>query len=517
MQLAEILTLVQGLPPGQREEISRLSMAATKDLLWVPNPSKQLDALECEADETFYGGSAGGGKTDLLVGLALVHHKRSLILRRTNKEASKLFDRFYEVLGHRNGWNGQDNVWRLPGGRVVDIGGCQLEEDKQKYKGTPHDLIGFDEVSDFTETQYKFITIWNRSTDPGQRCRVLACGNPPTQPEGLWVLKYWGPWLDETHPVPAEPGELRWFIGDREVDGRGPHIVNGNQVYARSRTFIPAKLEDNPDLITTSYGSLLDSLPEELRLAYREGRFDVALKDDAFQVMPTGWIREAQSRWTDTPPLGIPMCSIGVDVAQGGPDLTVVAPRYDGYYPKLITAPGKDTPTGASVAGLVIQHRRDSARVIVDMGGGWGGAAYEHLKTNEIDVVAYDGSEASVKRTVDKQLNFYNKRAEAYWRFREALDPGQPGGSPIALPPDPGMVADLCAPKFEVGPRGIKITEKTKLIKDLGRSPDRGDAVVMAWSDGAKAITHAAEWREDQRFTQRRRAPVVDMGKRRRT
>jgi hypothetical protein len=516
MQLAEILTLVQGLPAGQREDLVRQTMAGTRGVVWVPNPGPQTLAYESEADELFYGGSAGGGKTDLIVGLALTQHKRSLVLRRTNKESSKLFDRFYEVLGHRDGWNGQQSIWRFDDGRVLDIGGCEHEEDKQKYKGTPHDLKAFDEVSDFTESQYRFISIWNRSADPEQRCRVVACGNPPTTPEGLWVVRYWAPWLDETHPVPAEPGELRWFLGDKEVDGPGPHLFEGKKVFARSRTFIPAALEDNLDLVESGYDSVLANLPEELRQAYRDGRFDTVLRDDAYQVNPTPWIRAAQQRWTEKPPAGIPQCAIGVDVAQGGDDQTVLSIRHDGWFAPLISIPGKQTPTGASVAGLVLQHRRGNSRVIIDMGGGYGGSALEHLKSNDIDAIGFKGSEGSVRRTSDKQLAFVNKRSEAYWKFREALDPGQPGGSPIALPADPALVADLAAPKFQVGPRGIAITEKTKLVKDLGRSPDKGDAVVMAWFEGAKAVTHGPEWREDQKFTQRKRAPVVDLGKRRR-
>src|SRR3546814_3250182 len=58
--------------------------------------------------------------------------------------------------------------------------------------------------------------------------------------------------------------------------------------------------------------------------------------------------------------------------------------------------------------------------------------------------------------------------------------------SPIALPPDPMLVADLTAPTFTVPPRGIKVESKEDVCKRLGRSTDRGDAVVMAWSAGLK-------------------------------
>jgi hypothetical protein len=116
------------------------------------------------ADELFYGGSAGTGKTELCIGLALTRHQRSLILRRTNKEASKLVERFVEIFEGREGWNGQDNVWRTKDGRIIDVGGCPHEDDRQKWKGTPHDLIAYDEAADFTESQFRFISPQPRAT-----------------------------------------------------------------------------------------------------------------------------------------------------------------------------------------------------------------------------------------------------------------------------------------------------------------------------------------------------------------
>jgi hypothetical protein len=160
---------------------------------------------------------------------------RSLLLRRINKDAVKIKPRIEEILGHDNGYNGQLQRWRL-GEHQIDIAGCEQESDKQRFKGDPHDLIVFDEGTDFLESQYRFIIGWNRSTDPNQRCRVLVTSNPPTTADGLWVVKYWGPWLDRTHPNPAKPGELRWFTTingeDREVDGPGPHMIDGEAVYA---------------------------------------------------------------------------------------------------------------------------------------------------------------------------------------------------------------------------------------------------------------------------------------------
>lgn len=512
MTLDEIIAQLTAAGHEQTELVKECAKA-TAHMKWVPNPGPQFDAYFCEADELFYGGQAGGGKSDLLLGLAANEHHRSLILRKTHKEARGLADRLTEILGTDVGLNRSSGEWRL-GDRMIETGGCENEDDKQKYKGRPHDLKGFDEVSDFSETQYKFIIGWNRSARAGQRCRVVATGNPPTDPSGLWVLKHWGAWLDPQHPNPARPGELRWYTTingkDTEVDGPGPHYIEGEKdpVYARSRTFIPAKLEDNPDLKASGYDATLAALPDEYRAAYRDGQFGVALRDDAFQCIPSSWVYAAQDRWTNKPPANVPMCSMGVDVAQGGPDQTILAPRYDGWYPPLVVVPGKNTPDGKTISGLVVQHRYDNATVVVDLGGGWGGDALKHLALNNIDAVGYMGVKKSIARTENKKHAFTNVRSEAYWRFREALDPNQEQGSTIALPKDSILVADLCAPKYKITSNGIMITPKDEVKELLGRSPDRGDAVVMAWWAGVKQANKKEGWQPKNR-----REPVAEMSR----
>jgi hypothetical protein len=174
----------------------------------------------------------------------------------------------------------------------------------------------------------------------------------------------------------------------------------------------------------------------------------------------------------------------------------VLAPRYDAWFDKLQVVPGVQTPGGTDVAGLVVSKRRDNALVVIDIGGGWGGDAYAHLKANDVECIGYMGIKESVRRTVDNQLRFTNVRSEAYWRLREALNPDQVGGSPVMLPPDRILLADLCSPKFEVTPRGIKVEAKVELVKRIKRSPDRGDAVAMCNYAGPKAATHLKSWEQ---------------------
>ena len=500
--LNEILEKLDALPKDVRDQVVADAMSLTGDRVWTPNPGPQTDAYFCDADELFYGGQAGGGKSALAVGLAMTSHERSLILRRIREDAKnmaedQLINRILD--GDRAGWNGSDLIFRQPK-KYIKFGGCELEVDKQRYKGNPHDLIIFDEVSDFLESQYVFITIWNRSTTPGQRCRVVATGNPPTTAEGLWVIHRWAPWLDPKHPNPAKPGELRWYISDEEgkeieVQGRGPHQIGDRMVEAKSRTFIPASLSDNPDLANDGeYARILDSLPKELRDAYRDGRFDLGLKDHPWQLIPTDWVVAAQARWKPNHPQGIPMCAIGVDVAQGGDDDNVIFFRHDGWFSEPIVIPGKETPLGTHTGGDIIKHRRDGAVVIIDCGGGYGGPAYQHLMENGVEAIPYKGAEESRQRTADRQLGFKNKRSEVWWRFREALDPSQPGGSRITLPPDSRLLSDLTAPTYDTLNKVIRIEPKKDLIKRLGRSTDYGDAAVMCWMGGAKMADSYHQW-----------------------
>ncbi len=519
MKLEDLLARLTALPEADRKEAERLAMEATSHMVWVPNPGPQTDAFMTLADETFYGGQAGGGKTDLACGLALTEHKKSLILRRYNKDAVKISTRMVEIVGSDDGLTKSPTHTFKHGDRVIEFSGCEMESDKQRFKGDPHDLIVFDEGSDFLESQYVFITTWNRSADKNQRCRVLVTSNPPTTAEGLWVIKRWGAWLDPTHPNPAAPGELRWYTTneeglDIEVDGRGPHLIGGEQIFARSRTYIPAALSDNPDLAATDYSSVLSSLPPELRAAYRDGKFSAALKDADFQVIPTAWIVAAQERWNPNGWKGNAMTAICIDPAGGGRDYEVIGWRYGGWFSPLQDTKGKHTADGSAAAASVVKHRKHECGVVVDMGGGFGGGVTMRLKDNGISHIAFNGANVSRAKSKDGKLQFVNKRAEAWWKFREELDPDQEGGSAIALPPDAELRADLAAPTWKLGPSGIKLEAKEDLRKRLGRSPGKGDVVVMLLSEGHKAAVAALNRRSyvDPVSSMGRRAPKVVMG-----
>lgn len=458
----------------------------------MPQSVPQWLALLSQADELFYGGSAGGGKSDLLLGLSIIAHEKSIIFRREFSQLAALIDRSRELLGDVARYNGQEHIWRdIPGGRMLEFGGVQHEQDKHRYQGRPHDLLGFDELPEFLEGQYRFLTAWARSTNPHQRVRVVNTGNPPMHAEGQWVIEYWAPWLDDQHPNPAAPGELRWFAvlegKDVEVDGPEAFEFHGETITPKSRTFIPAALSDNPFLAQTDYGTILQGLPEPLRSQLLYGDFTVGVQDDPWQVIPTEWVRLAFRRYEEREGPDVPLTTLGVDVARGGNDQTVLCRRYGNWFPPLEKHPGSETMDGPVAAALAIKALGSDAGATINVDViGVGSSVYDSLASQGLNVTGVNFAEKS--STFDKtgRLAMRNKRAEAYWRAREALDPND--GDSLAIAPDNELLADLVTPKWKVTPSGIQIESKEDIMKRINRSTDCGDAFVLALLEGSWLI-----------------------------
>lgn len=496
----ELLTRINSLPEQTRTELT--AKVAKEMPLWFPNAGPQAQAYFCPADVLLYGGQGGGGKTDLELGLAFTAHWRSLILRRQYVNLTGLVDRAIEVNGSRHGFNGSPPP-RLTttDGRLIQFAGSQHLGDEQDWMGVPFDLKCFDEAVQFLEQQIRLHLGWLRTTKEGQRTRAVLATNPPLEATGDWVIGMFRPWLDLTYHKPAKPGDLRWFITapdgkDLEVDGPEPVQRDGVTFVPGSRTFIPARLADNPHLTRTDeYQKQLDALPEPIRSAVRDGNFMAARKDADFQVIPTAWVLAAQARWKPDGYNGLAMTAMAFDPAGGGRDTAELCWRHGGWYAPFVSAQGEHTADGSLAAGKIIQHRRDNAPVVVDAGGGaghgFGGTTIMRLRDNGIPILAFNGAGSSSAKTRDGQLNFANVRAEAWWRFREELDPDQEGGSVIALPPDPELLADLTAPTYEPTARGILVEDKKKIRVRIGRSTGKGDAAVMCLSHGNKAVKHA--------------------------
>jgi hypothetical protein len=451
---------------------------------WEPTP-RQRQAMESEADELLYGGAAGGGKSELLLAMGRRKHRRTLAVRRTYAMLkTTLIERSIERFGQAHKYfNRSDHAWRWPDGQVFQFGHVQHEDSIGIYLSTEYDLIGFDEVTQFTLGQYLGLRRSLRSGN-NQRCRSVACTNPG----GLgndWVMERWGAWLNESHPNPAKPGELRWYvrINDKDTEVPGPEPVDhdGEVLLPLSRTYIPAQVSDNPH-VSKLYRAQLQALSEPFRSQQLHGDWKVGLIEDAYQVIPRRWLRAAMDRWKPrTGDLGAGQ--LGVDVAAGGRDQTVVARRHGNWFDELDKTPGAQTPTGKDCLKQFLPWLAKGFNANVDAIG-VGLATLEAADAAGVRSLVHGitFSEGTDETDMSGSMGFGNIRALAYWRFRELLDPDREladGEEPPEIPPDPELFTDLTSPKFEARGGRIFIESKADIHKRIGRSPDSGDAVVL--------------------------------------
>lgn len=484
MRTDDYQRLLRWATPEERRELD-IALGLLSPI-WSPDPRNhpQQAAYACTADVVGYGGAAGGGKTDLAIGKALTQHKVAAIFRREGTELTAIIDRVTSLVGNRDGYNGSERIWREPvPGVQLEFGSVPNLGDERKYQGRPKDLLVLDEAPNFLEQQVRFLMGWVRTTDPNQRCQVLLCFNPPTDAEGRWVIDFFAPWLDDMHPCPAAPGEIRYFAmidgKETEVASGEPFERNGELIKPQSRTFFPARVTDNPYLVGTNYMATLQALPEPLRSQMLNGDFKAGMKDDPWQVIPTAWVDAAMQRWKK-PDVLPPMDSIGVDVARGGEDNTIISRRHGRWYDELLAYPGKQTPDGPTTAGLVIAAMRDSAPIHIDVIG-VGASPYDFLRNANQQVTGVNVAEKSGATDKSGRLRFKNQRSEVWWKMREDLDPANNRG--IALPPDQRLRADLCAPKWSLSGSVIEVEEREGIVKRIGRSPDFASALILARLD----------------------------------
>jgi hypothetical protein len=346
---------------------------------------------------------------------------------------------------------------------------------------------------DFPLSVYLFVNGWNRTTSPGQRCRIVCASNPPSTAEGEWVIERWGPWLDPTAGKTARPGELRWYTTlegeskEQEFPDSAPVTFKGKTYQPRSRTFIPGEMLDV--LVATGYHSTLATLPEPLRSIYLLGDFSSTRLDDRWQLIPTRWVLEAQKRWGERMAQGsLPSLSrLGVDVAMSAADAgdwTVLAPLHGLTIGTLVKRPSRETPDGQSVVALVLAAGggSDSVRTHIDAIGIGKSALDVARATGLKNVQPVIVSESAYWRDPrTPQLTFTNVRAAMMWNVRSLLDPeGGPPETRLALPPDRELLVDLTAPRYELRTSGIAVESKEHIRDRIGRSTDAGDAVALA-------------------------------------
>ena len=515
--LEEIEARIKGMTPEQQAQYAD----SIKPMLarpWLPQPGPQTEAYYSEADELLYGGAAGGGKTDLLIGLATTAHEKSLLFRRQSNDLDGLWDRLTSVSTEiMSSNNSVKKTMRTKDARTIEGGHLEKPGSEKSWQGRPHDLIGCDEAAQLEENKVMFVSQWLRSTT-GHRCRLVLATNPPI-PEydeqgrlvdtgtGDWLKEWFAPWLDERYQYPAQPGELRWCYmrseGNRNftkwVDGPGAYDVETGEyvcdgmdnpefdpakhAIAKSRTFIKSLLKDNMYLRDTDYGARLSNTPEPLKSLLLGGSFSVRGADHPMQVIPTNWVLLANDRWRarEVEKGRLRQLVLAADIAQGGVDSTVLAPLYEtDFFDWCVTRPGSETPKGDQVVTMLLEERVNSSVIALDMTGAWGASTEALLwERHKIPIEGFVASHGSTEWTDDMRYKFLNRRMEAWWKFRMALDPKS--DYEICIPPDPRLLAQLTSPIYHVRKNHFVLESKEELRKRLGTSTDEADGVVMAW------------------------------------
>ena len=117
------LEKLNGLPQEKVNRLYEEAKSVIGDTCWIPNPGPQTAAYYSEADILLYGGQGGGGKTDLIAGLALTEHERSLLLRPQYTKRGALIERVVAVAGTRKGLNSAPPAQFKFDDRVIDSDG----------------------------------------------------------------------------------------------------------------------------------------------------------------------------------------------------------------------------------------------------------------------------------------------------------------------------------------------------------------------------------------------------------
>lgn len=228
--------------------------------------ARQIVASRAYVDELLYGGSAGGGKTewliyDVLAELLRYPGSNGVIFRRTFPDLNRpggIIQRLLQRIPPSIGtYNAGEHVWKLANGSILALSHLQRDADVMQHWGAEYLVIGWDQLEQFTEYQYRMLLSRLRVTADlyasGARPRSIASANPGGVGHTWVKSRFIEPGRPEV-PFKPEPTE----------DDPNPGW----------RLFVPAGLDDNPH-VDPGYRARLERLPEDERRALLEGDWDV--------------------------------------------------------------------------------------------------------------------------------------------------------------------------------------------------------------------------------------------------
>jgi hypothetical protein len=194
-------------------------------------------------------------------------------------------------------------------------------------------------------------------------------------------------------------------------------------------------------------------------------------------------IEEAVLGFIETGAL-LPFKGFGLDVADGGGDASVIAPRFG----QMITRYRKsqawtNLEAADNALGLWRKYPNRKRTVNVVDADGVGAGAFRELERNDVPVYPFHGSGSGFGTDSTGELEFLNARSKALWSLRELLHPEL--GANLMLPPDRDLTTDLTTMGFRtVAGAKIRIEDKETIkTRQDGRSPDVGEATAYAFYD----------------------------------
>lgn len=224
---------------------------------WTAHPGPQTEALRRPEFEVLYGGARGGGKTDAGLAWLLRHidnpRYRALIIRKNADDLSDWIDRarvMYQDTGATFAY--RPAIITFPSGAIFRTGHLKDDNSYGKYLGHEYQRMVIEELTQIpTEELYLKLISSCRTTIPELEPRVFCTTNPG--------------------------GIGHVWVKSRFVDVASPGMPYVDKETGRTRIFIPAKVTDNPTLMTVdpAYLNFLDGLPDQLRKAWRDGNWDI--------------------------------------------------------------------------------------------------------------------------------------------------------------------------------------------------------------------------------------------------
>lgn len=236
-------------------------------VVWAPMSRPQQALLHCPADEIFFGGARGGGKTDGMLGKFAL--KQSLygrdcvgvFFRRTREDLREAIERSHAIYGPLGArYNESKKEWRFQSGARLKFAYLERDADAQNYQGHSYTDLFFEELTNWPDPgPINKLRATLRSA-AGVPCQFHATGNPGG-PGHAWVKQRY-----------IDPCPSGWrFIYEQR---RNPFT---GDVVKSSRVFIPSKLSDNPTLMRDPgyVARLQQSGSEQLVRAWLEGDWNI--------------------------------------------------------------------------------------------------------------------------------------------------------------------------------------------------------------------------------------------------